>query len=87
MSHPTNIVFKKSPIKGKKYQVEFTYRGRNYKRHFGATGYEQYKDSTPLRLYAKWDHGNYARRKKYYERHGEEKSPLSARYWANKYLW
>lgn len=87
MKRPRNIVFKKSPRKGKKYQVDFDYDGEHYTIHFGALGYDQYKDSTGLGLYKKFDHGDKARRIRYFQRHGIEKDPRSARYWANRYLW
>ena len=37
---------------------------------FGAKGYQQYKDQTPLRLYKKSDHGDAKRRDRYRKRHG-----------------
>lgn len=87
MSKPTQIVFSKSPQKGKKYKVEFVLKGKKYIRHFGALGYEQYKDSTGLGLYTHLNHGDIERKKKYYQRHGLSSNPLSAKYWSNKYLW
>jgi hypothetical protein len=87
MKRPRNIVFKKSPRKGKKYQVDFDYDGEHYTLHFGSSAYEHYKDSTPLKLYSRLDHKNPERRRRFYLRHGIEKDPRSARYWASKYLW
>lgn len=37
--------------------------------HFGAKGYAQFKDSTPLHAYARRDHGDYTRRERYFMRH------------------
>jgi hypothetical protein len=86
MTEPTDIKFSKSPRKSKKYQVEFTWNGKKYKRHFGAVGYSQYKDITPLKLYSAKDNLSEQRRKAYYKRHGKSDDPLTARYWA-RYLW
>ena len=36
---------------------------------FGARDYEQYKDSTPLKLYKNKDHGDAERRRNYFSRH------------------
>lgn len=82
-----NIKFSKSERKGKKYDVEFTYKGKKHKVSFGALGYEQWKDQTPLKLYSYMDHGDPKRRELYYKRHGQTSDPLSAKYWSNRYLW
>ena len=74
----------KSTRKHKKYMVIF-----NDKRppvHFGDNRYQQYKDSTPLKLYARLNHGDMERRKRYYPRHGKAKLH-SAKYFSHKYLW
>jgi hypothetical protein len=55
--------------------------------HFGARKYPQYRDATPLKLYASKDHLDKARRDRYYSRHGPAVSKLSAKYWSHKYLW
>jgi hypothetical protein len=83
----TDVVFTKSKRKGKKYKVTFTFKGKPYVRHFGALGYGQYKDNTPLKLYSHLDHLDKARRKKYYQRHGKTTDPLSPKFWSNKFLW
>jgi len=63
---------------------------------FGDNRYEQYKDSTPLKLYTKKNHGDKARRKNYLSRSGGiknskgEKTGLkkfTANYFSRKYLW
>jgi hypothetical protein len=84
---PVNIEFWKSPRKGKKYRVEFEYKGKRHKIDFGALGYDQYRDSTPDKIYRHRDHKDKERKKRYYSRHGKTKDPLTAKYWANKYLW
>ena len=65
------IKFKKSERNGKKYMVivENKKTGKQRTLHFGATGYEQFKDSTPLKLYSKGNHGDPNRRKNYFNRH------------------
>ena len=55
---------------------------------FGASKYEQFKDSTPLKLYLNKDHNNLERRKRYYQRHGENKGDFLSKDWfAKKFLW
>ena len=65
------VKFKKSERKGKKYMVIVKNKktGKKKTLHFGATGYEQFKDSTPLKLYSKGNHGDPKRRKNYFNRH------------------
>ena len=65
------IKFKKSERNGKKYMVivENKKTGKQRTLHFGATGYEQFKDSTPLKLYSKGNHGDPNRRRNYFNRH------------------
>ena len=61
--------------------------------HFGGinvkTGipYAQFKDSTPLKLYSKYNHNDKKRKDRYYKRHGKYKSKMSAKYFSHKYLW
>lgn len=55
--------------------------------HFGARGYPQYRDATPLKLYAKADHRDKDRRGRYYSRHGKATTKRTAKYWSHKYLW
>ena len=88
--------FKKSTRANKKYMVE--YKGK--KIHFGAivngTPMDQFKDSTGLGLYSKYDHGDKKRRASYRARHKAiklkdgtlaYKNKNSASYWSMKYLW
>lgn len=60
--HPTT--------KGKKYTAIIIDMKSNdkYKISFGAIDYEQYKDSAPLQLYAKKNHGDKKRRRNYFNR-------------------
>lgn len=61
----SNIKFSRSNRKGKKYKVTFIYNGEKHTKHFGAIGYEQYKDSTGLGLYSEYDHFDTKRRKNF----------------------
>lgn len=74
---------KKSTRVHKKYMV--LYKGKWI--HFGDNRYEQYEDSTPLKLYADMNHFDERRRELYYMRHGKTTDKSSAKYWSNKYLW
>jgi hypothetical protein len=89
--------FKKSTRKNKKYSV-ITPKGKTI--HFGAIvagkPMEQYKDSTGLGLYSKYDHGNNQRRKSYILRakgikNKDDKltwkNKESANYYSVKFLW
>ena len=55
--------------------------------HFGDARYEQYRDSTPLRLFAHLDHGDPERRRLYYARHGRQAELYSAKWFSHRYLW
>jgi hypothetical protein len=70
------IQFQKSDRQGKKYTAVLQHKPNKkiVYIHFGAikpdgTPYEQYKDSTGLKLYSKYDHKNKDRQKKYIARH------------------
>ena len=78
-------VIKKSTRKYKKYMAVFNDNSKPAV-HFGDNRYEQYKDSTSLRLYSKFDHLDKKRRESYYARHGKA-IPFSAKYFSHKYLW
>jgi hypothetical protein len=60
---------------------------RNGKKiHFGDNRYQQFKDSTKIKLYKHLDHGDLKRKRSYYARHG--KAPYhSAKWFSHKYLW
>ena len=81
----TKPVFAKSSRKGKKYKATFP-DGKVV--HFGASAYQHFKDSTGLGLYAHKDHGDPARRKNFWKRHGcAQKSAKTAGGLSCKYLW
>ena len=64
------LYFTKGPS-GKKYTAHIMEKTTKKERkiHFGATGYQQYRDSTPLGLYSKHDHGDIKRMRRYFKRH------------------
>ena len=74
------IKFGKSKRKGKKYSAVVENNKTKKRRiiHFGATGYQQYKDSTPLGLYTKHNHGDINRMKNYFNRHSGTKNRKKA---------
>ena len=46
--------------------------------HFGDVRYQQYKDRTPLKLYANKNHGTRKRMENYFNRHSGEKNRKKA---------
>jgi glutaredoxin len=65
------IKFEKSNNHSKKYMayIKNLMNGKIRILHFGASDYEQYKDRTPLKLYAHKNHNNKKRQYNYYSRH------------------
>ncbi len=65
------LSIKRSRRKGKKYTaiVQDKRTRRRRRIHFGATGYDQYKDSTGLGYFTSRDHGDRKRRRNYFSRH------------------
>ena len=61
--------------KSKKKEKKYTAQVKNLKNneirfiHFGADGYEQFKDSTGLGCYTKNNHNDIRRRRNYFSRH------------------
>ena len=79
------LVFAKSSRKGKKYKATFP-DGKVV--HFGASSFPQFRDSTGLGLYSHKDHGDPARRKNFWKRHGcAQKSAKTAGGLSCKFLW
>ena len=70
----------KSTQKGKKYTaiVRDNETKKERKISFGAIGYEQFKDSTPLKLYKSKDHGDVKRKRNYFSRHSGVKTKVEA---------
>lgn len=73
------IEFKKGPFP-KKYTayVKDKKTKRTRKIHFGDRRYQQYKDRTPLKIYAKQNHGTRKRMQNYFSRHSGTKSRKKA---------
>ena len=64
------IKIEKSKTKGKKYtaKVKNIKTGKTRKINFGALGYQQFKDRTPLKLYKNLNHSDKKRQERYYSR-------------------
>ena len=69
------INFERSKIKGKKYTaiIQDKKTKKIRKLHFGASDYAQYKDRTPLKLYAHKNHNTRKRMENYFNRHSGTK--------------
>lgn len=93
---------KKSTRQNKKYVAKVENTDGSIKTiHFGDNRYEQYRDSTPLKLYSNKNHGDKKRRSSYFKRHSgtENKSEAikkefkksngnyNAKILSHKYLW
>jgi hypothetical protein len=89
MSDKTNIKFQKSDKPAKKYKATFidpkTKREKTV--YFGDPKYQQFKDSTPLKLYKHLDHNDPKRRELYYMRHPKDYPKYSPDWLSKKYLW
>ena len=74
------VRFNKSKKKGKKYEaiIKNIKTGNTRILHFGADAYQQYKDRTPLKLYAKKNHGTRKRMQNYFNRHSGTKNRREA---------
>lgn len=74
------VKFMRGTSKGKKYTVVVENRRTKKRRRisFGAVGYQQYKDRTPLKLYAKGNHGDRRRMENYFNRHSGTKNRAEA---------
>ena len=73
--HEKIIKFERSQITGKKYTAYIKNKATKKIRkiHFGASDYQQYKDRTPLKLYAYKNHNNRQRMQNYFNRHSGTK--------------
>ena len=74
------VKIEKSPNTMKKYKA--TVQNLNTKKtrtmHFGASDYQQFRDSTKIKLYKHLNHGTVKRKKRYYSRHSGEKTKSKA---------
>jgi hypothetical protein len=73
------VAFKQGPFP-KKYTATVQNKLNKRKRiiHFGDRRYQQYKDRTPLKLYAKKNHGTRKRMRNYFNRHSGTKNRTQA---------
>ena len=89
-----------SPVKGKKYRAHV--RGRTTRTvDFGASAYQQFKDSTRLKKYRHLDHNDPKRRRNYFMRHSgvaskrqalareraKSRGKITAKILSHQYLW
>jgi hypothetical protein len=85
------VRFEKSNARNKKYDaiLENKISHKLVKVSFGDIRYNQYKDSTPNKLYSNKDHGDLNRRRLYRLRHAKDIKPgyFSPGYMSMKYLW
>ena len=71
--------------KNKKYAARIIWEGREKLVNFGDARYQQYKDTTPLKLYKHLDHNDWDRRQRYLARHRNDNGPAGRL--ARDYLW
>ena len=82
--------FERSRTKNKKYDaiIEDKKTKRTQRIPFGQIGYEQYKDTTGLKLYSRLDHGDEERRKNYLARHEKTRHKKWSPSWLSwQFLW
>lgn len=83
--------FEKATNPFKKYRVHIKNKrsGDTHWLEFGAAGYQQYKDSTPLKLYSDLDHLNDHRRDLFRKRFAHQYKPteLTPLYFSWRFLW
>lgn len=73
------IKFEKGPHKKKYTAYVKDKKTRNVRKiHFGASDYAQYKDRTPLKLYAYKNHNTRKRMQNYFSRHSGTKNRRDA---------
>ena len=83
--------FERSKTKNKKYDAILINKTTKKERRipFGDIRYEQFKDSTGLKLFSSKDHGDPIRRNSYRKRHSGDiqTGKFSAGFFAMQYLW
>lgn len=103
MASESIVKVEKSTRKGKKYMATVRDDGTGKTRivHFGALTFQQYRDSTRLKLYSDYNHNDLQRRHRYFQRFSGTKSKkkalekvlsrtngkISPMYLSHKYLW
>ena len=94
------VRIERARAKHKKYTaiVRDSSTGRERRVNFGDSRYQQFRDTTPLRLYSGKDHGDAKRRRAYFMRHSgvatkdaavkrEKTSGITPRLLSHMYLW
>ncbi len=77
---------RKSKQKNKNYSADIILDGKLYKNvNFGDIRFNQYRDSTPLKLYSHLDHNDKNRKRLYLLRHAKDKGPAGIL--SKLYLW
>lgn len=76
-----------SPNKKKKYRVLIKDGERLYTVDFGARGYEQFHDSSPLKAFSDFNHNDPDRRDRYYKRHKIDYPPYTPDWLSKRFLW
>lgn len=80
------LKIEKSPVRYKKYRADALIDGEVYKNvDFGDTRYQQFKDSTPLKLYSYMDHNDRKRLHNFYLRHEKNNGPSGIL--SKRFLW
>ena len=83
--------FERSNTKNKKYDAILINKTTKKEKRipFGDSRYQQYKDTTGLKLFSNKDHGDSIRRNSYRKRHSGEiqTDKYSAGYFSMNYLW
>jgi hypothetical protein len=80
------LKIEKSPVKYKKYRADVLIDEEIHKNvDFGDTRYQQFKDSTPLKLYSNLDHNDTERLRLYHIRH--KKNNGIASLLSKRFLW
>lgn len=76
----TIVKIEKAKAKNKKYSAYIKNKktGKIKKINFGDSRYENFKDSTPLKLFSNKNHGDKKRRENYFLRHSGTKSKAEA---------
>ena len=84
------ITLQQAKNKDNKYRATFVNpkTGKQNNVEFGSAYYSQFKDSTPLMLFSNKNHNDPERRKRYYQRHGQNKGEFLSKDWFSKrFLW
>lgn len=85
-----HIRFERSKVRGKKYDaiIEDKITKRQQRVPFGDVSYQQYRDTTGLKLYSRLDHNDPKRRVAYKARHENTRhKKFSSSWYADRFLW